>query len=68
MMIYSRKSGELLKVITSHKLNDTTFEDLGNRLENFRKWLNDYRDTIYESAVQVSIHNIYCTVFKYSST
>uniref|UniRef100_A0A0M3K8A8 Laminin alpha chain (inferred by orthology to a C. elegans protein) n=1 Tax=Anisakis simplex TaxID=6269 RepID=A0A0M3K8A8_ANISI len=61
-----RKALELVKKITSHKLNDTTFENLKERLNEFRQWIEDYRDTIWDSARQdtVSANKIATVVAK----
>ncbi|CAB3408759.1 unnamed protein product [Caenorhabditis bovis] len=45
-----KKSQELLKNVFAKKLNETIFEDLKNRIDAFEKWLNDYRETIYDQA------------------
>uniref|UniRef100_A0A183DGE7 DUF148 domain-containing protein n=1 Tax=Gongylonema pulchrum TaxID=637853 RepID=A0A183DGE7_9BILA len=56
----------LLKLITSHTLNDTSFVELRERLDTFRQWLDDYRDTIWDSAGQdtVSANKITAVVAK----
>ncbi|VDL66463.1 unnamed protein product [Nippostrongylus brasiliensis] len=45
-----KKNEELLKRVFANKLNDTSFENILNRLEEFDQWLEDYRATIYDSA------------------
>ncbi|VDM78583.1 unnamed protein product [Strongylus vulgaris] len=45
-----RKTEELLKRVLANKLNDTSFENLLNRSEEFDQWLEDFRATIYDSA------------------
>ncbi|EYC00933.1 hypothetical protein Y032_0112g342 [Ancylostoma ceylanicum] len=45
-----KKTEELLKKVLANKLNDTSFENLLNRLEEFDQWLEDFRATIYDSA------------------
>ncbi|VDN06764.1 unnamed protein product [Thelazia callipaeda] len=51
----SEKAQDLLKLITSHALNDTSFVELRERLNDFTQWLDDYRDTIWDSARQDTI-------------
>uniref|UniRef100_A0A915BQN1 Laminin subunit alpha-2 n=1 Tax=Parascaris univalens TaxID=6257 RepID=A0A915BQN1_PARUN len=65
-VIENEKALELLKKITSNKLNDTTFERLRDRLDEFRQWIEDYRDTIWDSARQntVSANKISTVVAK----
>uniref|UniRef100_A0A7I4XW57 Laminin subunit alpha-2 n=1 Tax=Haemonchus contortus TaxID=6289 RepID=A0A7I4XW57_HAECO len=45
-----KKNEELLKKVFANKLNDTSFENLQERLDEFDQWLEDYRATIYDSA------------------
>ncbi|KAJ1350105.1 hypothetical protein KIN20_005822 [Parelaphostrongylus tenuis] len=45
-----KKNQELLKRVFSNKLNETAFQNILNRLEEFDQWLEDYRATIYDSA------------------
>uniref|UniRef100_A0A8L8JDH0 Laminin subunit alpha-2 n=1 Tax=Heligmosomoides polygyrus TaxID=6339 RepID=A0A8L8JDH0_HELPZ len=45
-----KKNEELLKRVFANKLNDTSFENILNRLDEFDQWLEDYRATIYDSA------------------
>ncbi|VDM41107.1 unnamed protein product [Toxocara canis] len=54
-VIEYEKAVELLRKITSNKLNDTTFEHLKERLDEFRQWIEDYRDTIWDSARQNTV-------------
>ncbi|KAK6043089.1 laminin EGF-like protein [Cooperia oncophora] len=45
-----KKNEELLKRVFANKLNDTSFENIQDRLDEFDQWLEDYRATIYDSA------------------
>ncbi|PIO72285.1 laminin G domain protein [Teladorsagia circumcincta] len=45
-----RKNEELLKRVFANKLNDTSFENIQDRLDEFDQWLEDYRATIYDSS------------------
>ncbi|OZC06693.1 hypothetical protein X798_06324 [Onchocerca flexuosa] len=49
------KSQELMKLITSRMLNDTSFVELRKQLDVFEQWLNDYRDTIWDRARQDTV-------------
>lgn len=55
IQFHSSKAQELLKLITSHALNDTSFVELRERLNIFLQWLDDYRDTIWDSARQDTV-------------
>lgn len=50
--ILCSKAEELLKKITSKKLNNTVFESLKQRLQTFRQWVDDYRATVWDHARQ----------------
>ncbi|PIO58345.1 laminin EGF-like protein, partial [Teladorsagia circumcincta] len=45
-----KKNEELLKRVFANKLNDTSFENIQDRLDEFDQWLEDYRATIYDSS------------------
>lgn len=45
-----KKSEELLKMVLNNKLNDTTFEILHARVEEFGEWLEEFRSTMHETA------------------
>uniref|UniRef100_A0A915Q449 Uncharacterized protein n=1 Tax=Setaria digitata TaxID=48799 RepID=A0A915Q449_9BILA len=49
------KSENLMKLITSRMLNDTSFVELREQLDMFGQWLNDYRDTIWDNARQNTV-------------
>ena len=38
-----RRNKELLKQVSANKLNQTIFENLKNRVDEFDKWLSEYR-------------------------
>ncbi|KAF8367906.1 lam-3 [Pristionchus pacificus] len=41
---------ELLKRVLTNKLNDTSFENLNERIGEFAQWLEDYRETLHLGA------------------
>ncbi|CAD6189781.1 unnamed protein product [Caenorhabditis auriculariae] len=45
-----KKADELLKRVFANKLNDTVFENLKTRIDDFEEWLQAYRETIYDNA------------------
>ncbi|CAI4225847.1 unnamed protein product [Auanema sp. JU1783] len=45
-----QKNEELLKKVFSKKLNDTVFENLTNRLQEFGQWLEEFRITIHDTS------------------
>ncbi|KAK6105271.1 Laminin EGF-like (Domains III and V) family protein [Brugia pahangi] len=49
------KSQDLMKLITSRMLNDTSFVELRKQLDAFEQWLHDYRDTIWDRARQDTV-------------
>ncbi|VDO59573.1 unnamed protein product [Haemonchus placei] len=46
-----QKNEELLKKVFANKLNDTSFENLQERLDEFDQWLEDYRYQFLKPAV-----------------
>ncbi|PAV75919.1 hypothetical protein WR25_01227 [Diploscapter pachys] len=44
------RNKELLKQVSANKLNQTIFENLKNRVDEFDKWLSEYRTTIHDDA------------------
>ncbi|KAM3721816.1 Laminin subunit [Dirofilaria immitis] len=49
------KSQDLMKLITSRMLNDTSFIELRKQLDIFEQWLNGYRDIIWDRARQDTV-------------